>query len=45
MIAALDERFEGREAGTPADEWLRYTSRRAELTECLRAALARGASA
>lgn len=45
MIAALDERFEGREAGTPADEWLRYTSRRAELTERLRAALARGVSA
>jgi hypothetical protein len=45
MIAALDERYEGREADTPADQWLRYTTRRAELTERLRAALARGASA
>jgi len=44
MIAALDERYEGREAGTPADQWLRYTTRRAELAERLRAALARGVS-
>jgi len=45
MIAALDERYDGREADTPADQWLRYTTRRAELTERLRAALARGVPA
>ena len=44
LIAALDERYEGREADTPPDQWLRYTARRAELTERLRAALARGGS-
>ena len=41
QIAALDERFEGREAETPPDDWARYTARRAELKERLRAALAR----
>jgi hypothetical protein len=41
QIAALDERFEGREADTPPDEWARYTARRAELKGRLRAALAR----
>jgi hypothetical protein len=45
MIAALDERYEGRETDTPADQWLRYTTRRAELAERLGAALARGVSA
>ena len=41
QIAALDERFEGREAEMPSDEWARYTARRAALKERLRAALAR----
>jgi hypothetical protein len=41
QIAALDERFEGHEAETPSGDWERYTTRRAELKEELRAALAR----
>ncbi len=41
QIAALDERFEGRQADTPPEEWRRYGERRAELKERLRAALAR----
>ena len=41
QIAALDERFEGREAETPPVDWTRYAARRAELKEQLRAALAR----
>lgn len=44
VIAALDERYEGREADTPADEWQRYATRRADLAERVRAALARPAS-
>jgi len=40
-IAALDERFEGREAETSPDDWVRYAARRAALKEQLRAALAR----
>ena len=42
QIAALDERFEGREEETAPDAWTRYTARRAELKERLRAALAQG---
>ena len=41
QIAALDERFEGREAATQPEDWARYVARRAELKERLRAALAR----
>jgi hypothetical protein len=41
QIASLDERFEGREGQTAPDEWARYTERRADLKERLRAALAR----
>jgi hypothetical protein len=41
QIAALDERFEGREAETPPDDWTRYSARRAALKEELRDALAR----
>jgi hypothetical protein len=41
QIAALDERFEGREAETPPDAWAGYAARRAELKERLRTALAR----
>lgn len=44
VIAALDERYEGREADTPADAWRHYTTRRADLAERVRAALARPAS-
>jgi len=40
-IAALDERFDGRQAETAPEEWRRYTAQRAELKERLRAALAR----
>jgi hypothetical protein len=40
QLAALDERFEGRQAETPPEEWARYTTRRADLKERLRAALA-----
>jgi hypothetical protein len=40
-IAALDERFEGREGQIAAHEWARYTEQRAGLKERLRAALAR----
>jgi hypothetical protein len=45
QIAALDERFEGREAATPPAEWARYTTRRADLKERLRAVLAQGGAA
>ena len=41
QIAALDDRFEGRGDETPPGEWARYTARRTELKEELRAALAR----
>ncbi len=41
QIAALDERFEGRQAETPPEEWRSYVDRRAALKERLRAALAR----
>ena len=44
QIAALDERFEGRESETEPDEWARYRARRAELKDRLRDALARGAA-
>ena len=44
QIAALDEQYEGREGETAAAEWQRYTERRTELKERLRAALARDAS-
>ena len=40
-IAALDARFEGREAETPAEEWARYLERRAALKTEAAAALAR----
>ena len=40
MIAALDERYEGREAETPPDDWERYRTRRAELKARLQAVLA-----
>ena len=42
QIAALDERYEGREVDTPPEDWGRYTTRRADLKERLRAALAQG---
>jgi hypothetical protein len=45
QLAALDERFEGREAQTRPEEWARYASRRAELKERLRSALAQGGRA
>jgi hypothetical protein len=41
-IAALDARYGGREADTPADEWARYLERRSELKAELGGALARG---
>jgi hypothetical protein len=41
-IAALDARYEGREAETPAEEWSRYRERRAALKAEAAAALARG---
>jgi hypothetical protein len=41
QIAALDERFEGREAETDPGEWARYRERRAELKRRLQDALAR----
>jgi hypothetical protein len=39
-IAALDARYSGREADTPADEWRRYEAERAALKARLEAALA-----
>jgi hypothetical protein len=41
-IAALDARYQGREADTPSDEWLRYETERAELKTRLERALASG---
>jgi hypothetical protein len=41
-IAALDARYQGREAHTPADEWSRYETERAELKARLERALASG---
>ena len=41
-IAALDARYQGREAETSADEWGRYLERRAALKAEAEAALARG---
>lgn len=41
QIAALDARYEGREADTPVDEWARYLDRRAALKAGLADALAR----
>ena len=41
-IAALDARYGGREAETPADEWARYLERRAALKAAAADALARG---
>ncbi|HEX6669689.1 MAG TPA: hypothetical protein VF061_09035 [Gemmatimonadales bacterium] len=41
-IAALDARYEGREAETPSEEWSRYRERRAALKAEAAAALARG---
>ncbi len=41
-IAALDARYQGREAETPSDEWGRYLERRAALKAEAAAALARG---
>jgi hypothetical protein len=40
-IAALDARYQGREAVCPADEWARYLERRATLKAEVAAALAR----
>ena len=40
-IAALDARYQGREADTPADEWSRYVERRAALKAAAAATLAR----
>lgn len=45
QIAALDERYEGREAETAPEDWARYTSRRADLKERLRAVLAQEGAA
>ena len=45
QIAALDERFEGRESETSPEDWGRYTTRRVDLKERLRAVLAQGAEA
>ena len=42
QIAALDARYQGREAETTADEWTRYRERRAALKADAEAALARG---
>ena len=43
-IAALDARYAGREAETPAEEWRRYAAERAELKQQVERALAaRGA--
>jgi hypothetical protein len=42
QIAALDARYQGREAETAADEWTRYCERRAALKADAEAALARG---
>jgi hypothetical protein len=41
-IAALDARYQGREAETPAEEWAGYVERRAALKAEAAAALARG---
>ena len=41
-IAALDARYQGREAETPAEEWASYLKRRAALKAEAAAALARG---
>jgi hypothetical protein len=40
-IATLDARYQGREAGLPADEWRRYLDDRARLKADLESALAR----
>ena len=40
-IARLDERYQGREAETPPDEWARYQAERARLLALLSSALAR----
>jgi hypothetical protein len=42
-IAALDARYAGREADTPADEWRAYVAERARLKAELEAALAAAA--
>jgi hypothetical protein len=42
QIAALDARYQGREAETPAEEWARYLDRRATLKAAATSALARG---
>ncbi|HEX2220676.1 MAG TPA: hypothetical protein VHG35_17900, partial [Gemmatimonadales bacterium] len=41
-IAALDARYQGKQAETPPDEWARYVDRRAGLKAELAATLARG---
>jgi hypothetical protein len=41
QIAALDARYQGREAELPADEWARYVQRRDALKAAAAAALAR----
>lgn len=41
-IAALDARYEGKQAGTAPEEWVRYVEHRAALKAELAAALARG---
>jgi hypothetical protein len=45
QLAALDERFEGRESEMPPEDWGRYTTRRVDLKERLRAVLAQGGEA
>ncbi len=40
-IARLDQRYQGREAETPPDEWVRYQAERARLLALLSSALAR----
>jgi len=40
-VAALDARYQGREAELPAEEWARYVARRAALKAEAAAALAR----
>jgi hypothetical protein len=41
QIAALDARYQGREAELPAEEWARYLQRRDALKAAAAAALAR----
>jgi hypothetical protein len=42
QLARLDARYAGKEAGTPAEEWLAYQAERARLKAALQVELARG---